>query len=132
MHELAQPNDKDSRLEIHERPIDHTDTTNRLSAAAIVNTLGPGLNIKMLTPDQMNAVRGYYDDLFQKRTELWQTIFDSKKIRPYGLSEDFSTIGEAYRELDVINGDPTEHMHHFRIPSPVIVRTVSMILYSKV
>lgn len=110
MHELAQPNDKDSRLDIHERPIDHTDTTNRLSAAAIVNTLGPGLNIKMLTPDQMNAVRGYYDDLFQKRTELWQTIFDSKKIRPYGLSEDFSTIGEAYRELDVINGDPTEHM----------------------
>lgn len=110
MHELAQPNDKDSRLEIHERPIDHTDTTNRLSAAAIVNTLGPGLNIKMLTPDQMNAIHGYYDDLFQKRTELWQTVFDSKKIRPYGLSEDFSTIGEAYRELDVINGDPTEHM----------------------
>ncbi|MBB1563648.1 hypothetical protein HG434_000035 [Candidatus Saccharibacteria bacterium] len=110
MHELAQPNDKDSRLEIHERPIDHTDTTNRLSAAAIVNTLGPGLNIKMLTSDQMNAIHGYYDDLFQKRTELWQTVFDSKKIRPYGLSEDFSTIGEAYRELDVINGDPTEHM----------------------
>ncbi len=110
MHELAQPNDKDSRLEIHERLIDHTDTTNRLSAAAIVNTLGPGLNIKMLTPDQMNAIHGYYDDLFQKRTELWQTVFDSKKIRPYGLSEDFSTIGEAYRELNVINGDPTEHM----------------------
>lgn len=110
MHELAQPNDKDSRLEIHERPIDHTDTTNRLSAAAIVNTLGPGLYIGMLTTDQMNAIRGYYDDLFQKRTELWQTIFDSKKIRPYGLSEDFSTIGEAYRELDVIHGDPTEHM----------------------
>ena len=110
MHELVQPNDKVSRLEIHERPIDHTDTTNRLSAAAIVNTLGPGLNIKMLTPDQMNAVRGYYDDLFQKRVELWQTIFDSKKIRPYGFSEDSSTIGEAYRELDVINGDPTEHM----------------------
>lgn len=64
----------------------------------------------MLTIDQMNAIHGYYDDLFQKRTELWQTIFDSKKIRPYGLSEDFSTIGEAYRELDVINGDPTEHM----------------------
>lgn len=39
MHELTQPNDKDSRLEIHERPIDHTDTTNRLSATAIVNTL---------------------------------------------------------------------------------------------
>lgn len=110
MHELAQPNNKGSRLEINQRPIDHTDTTNRLSAAAIVNTLGPGLNIKMLTPDQMNAIHGYYDDLFQKRTELWQTVFDSKKIRPYGLSEDFSTIGEAYRELDVINGDPTEHM----------------------
>ena len=110
MHELAQPNNKGSRLEIHERPIDHTDTTNRLSAAAIVNTLGPGLNIGMLTIDQMNAIHGYYDDLFQKRTELWQTVFDSKKIRPYGLSEDFSTIGEAYRELDVINGDPTEHM----------------------
>lgn len=110
MHELAQSNNKDSRLEIHERPIDHTDTTNRLSAAAIVNTLGPGLYIGMLTTDQMNAIHGYYDDLFQKRTELWQTIFDSKKIRPYGLSEDFSTIGEAYRELDVINGDPTEHM----------------------
>jgi len=110
MHELAQPNDKGSRLETHERPIDHTDTTNRLSAAAIVNTLGPGLNIGMLTIDQMNAIHGYYDDLFQKRTELWQTVFDSKKIRPYGLSEDFSTIGEAYRELNVINGDPTEHM----------------------
>lgn len=89
MHELTQPNDKDSRLEIHERPIDHTDTTNRLSATAIVNTLGPGLNVGMLTIDQMNAIHGYYDDLFQKRTELWQTIFDSKKIRPYGLSEDF-------------------------------------------
>lgn len=110
MHELAQSNNKGSRLEINQRPIDHTDTTNRLSAAAIVNTLGPELNIGMLTTDQMNAIHGYYDDLFQKRTELWQTIFDSKKIRPYGLSEIFSTIDEAYRELDVINGDPTEHM----------------------
>ena len=110
MHELAQSNNKSSRLEINQRPIDHTDTTNRLSAAAIVNTLGPELNTRRLTIDQAAAIRDYYDDLFQKRTELWQTIFDSKKIRPYGLSEDFSTIGEAYRELDVINGDPTEHM----------------------
>lgn len=70
MHELAQSNNKGSRLEINQRPIDHTDTTNCLSAAAIVNTLGPGLNIKMLMPDQMNAIHGYYDDLFQKRTEL--------------------------------------------------------------
>lgn len=113
MHELAQSNNKGSRLEINERPIDHTDTTNRLSAAAIVNTLGPELNIGMLTIDQMNAIHGYYDDLFQKRVELWQTVFDPKAIRPYGLSEIFSTIDEAYRQMNIMkimNNDPKRWM----------------------
>lgn len=113
MHELAQSNNKGSRLEINQRPIDHTDTTNRLSAAAIVNTLGPELNIGMLTIDQMNTIHGYYDDLFQKRVELWQTVFDPKAIRPYGLSEIFSTIDEAYRQMNIMkimNNDPKRWM----------------------